>query len=117
MEILVTSMKPVSGKIEKGHTVRGPGFGMAVTYTLADGTTRPGSVTAERKKDVPGRYAKEEEAIAAQAMAFSENGFASTTYVMGRGGMIPEPKTKAVGYKAPKEIGTVEAIVMATNPG
>jgi hypothetical protein len=51
-EPLVKDVTPVSGVIYKGITNSGRGFLLDVTYTLEDGSTHPGRVTARRKKDV-----------------------------------------------------------------
>lgn len=115
-EILITAMAVTSAKPFKVANPRNP-FALAVTYTLADGQKIVSAITAEKKKELPDTLTRREQAIAAQACAFSFQDDGGMGMMVeswnigtndGKLGMVPDPRVDAIGYKAPAQEPMIE---------
>ena len=94
-EIPITQITPLNHcAIHKGIHNGRLAFIMDVEYRLQDGRTLPGSVSGERKKDVPAALARAQQSAAANAMfaCFDEQGAylgTSQKWTIGAAGLIP----------------------------
>ena len=94
-EIPITQITPLNhGAIRKGVHHGCPAFIMDVEYRLQDGRTLPGTVSRERKKDVPAGLARAQQSAAANSMfaCFDDQGAyfgTSQKWTIGAAGLIP----------------------------
>ena len=94
-EIPITQITPLNnGAIRMGVHHGRPAFILDVEYRLQDGRTLPGTVSGERKKDVPTALARAQQSAAANSMfaCFDEQGAyfgTSQKWTIGASGLVP----------------------------
>lgn len=66
----------------KARGIRGACFAVRGIYTLSDGSTRPTSISTERKRDLAAAISRKTEEAAMGAIIICSNGFESVQYAM-----------------------------------